>query len=122
MLTETVNDSKAPFASHRDLHANIGTGFLGLGAFHSLVNDDRFRGMPLILETPIDSKDAKGKTVENRQVWADEIKLLESLVGMDRDGDEFKRLDQELQARGADERSKTQAQADKKAAKGGKKK
>ncbi|KAF4123338.1 AP endonuclease 1 [Geosmithia morbida] len=117
-----LNDSKAPFASHRDLHANIGTGFLGLGAFHSLVNDDRFRGMPMVLETPIDSKDEKGKSVEDKQVWADEIKLLESLIGMDRDGDEFKRLDAELQARGADERKKIQAQADKKAAKGGKKK
>ncbi|KFY29172.1 hypothetical protein V493_02508, partial [Pseudogymnoascus sp. VKM F-4281 (FW-2241)] len=28
-----LNDSKTPLGSHRDLHANIGTGFLGLRAF-----------------------------------------------------------------------------------------
>jgi AP endonuclease 1 len=116
-----VNDSKAPFASNRDLHANIGTGFIGLGAFHSIMNHDAFRGMPMVLETPIDSKDEKGKTAENKQVWADEIKLLESLIGMDADSPEFNKLDEELQKKGQGERSKIQDQVDKKAAKGAKK-
>ncbi|QUC20324.1 uncharacterized protein UV8b_04565 [Ustilaginoidea virens] len=112
-----LNDSKAPFHSNRDLHANIGTGFLGLGAFHSIVNDDRFRNLPMVLETPIDRKDPSGKTVEDKQVWADEIKLLESLVGMDRDSDDFRRRQAELQDRGAAERARIQAQVDKKSAK-----
>lgn len=112
-----VNDSKAPFASHRDLHANIGTGFLGLRAFHSIMNCDSFRGMPMVLETPIDSKDDKGKTVENKQIWADEIKLLESLIGMDADSKEFAKLEEELQKKGEGERSKIQGQVDKKTAK-----
>lgn len=110
-----LNDSKAPFGSHRDLHANIGTGFLGLRAFHSIMNHDGFAGMPMVLETPIDKKDDKGKSVEDKQVWADEIKLLESLIGMDAEGDEFKELVAELQKRGEGERRRIQEQVDKKA-------
>ncbi|KAI0596991.1 DNA-lyase [Biscogniauxia sp. FL1348] len=125
-----LNDSKAPFQSHRDLHANIGTGFLGLRAFHNIMNHDTsnssgvsFDGLPMILETPIDRKDpATGKTVEDKQVWADEIKLLESLIGMDLEGDEFKALDKRLQAEGVGERAKIQDQVDRKGAKDAKKK
>ncbi|KAI5926759.1 DNA-lyase [Camillea tinctor] len=125
-----LNDSKAPFQSHRDLHANIGTGFLGLRAFHNIMNhtasgDDgvSFEGLPMILETPIDKKDpVSGKTVEDKQVWADEIKLLESLIGMDPESDEFKALETRLQAEGAGERAKIQDQVDRKDAKDAKKK
>jgi AP endonuclease-1 len=86
------------------------------------MNEDAFRTMPMVLETPIDRKAADGKTVEDKQVWADEIKLLESLIGMDAEGDAFRKLEKELQARGADERSKIQAQVDKKDGKQSKKK
>ncbi|KAK2050292.1 apurinic endonuclease [Colletotrichum somersetense] len=116
-----LNDSKAPFASHRDLHANIGTGFLGLRAFHTLVNHEPFQNLPMVLETPIDRKDANGKMVEDKKVWADEIKLLEQLIGMDADGKEFKDLEEELFAKGEDERSKIQDQVDRKAEKDAKK-
>jgi AP endonuclease-1 len=116
-----VNDSKAPFNSNRDLHANIGTGFLGLGAFHSIMNHDKFCGMPMILETPIDKKGADGKTIEDKQVWADEIKLLESLIGMDPETDAFTDKVDELQAKGASERGRIQNQVDKKSAKDAKK-
>jgi AP endonuclease-1 len=108
--------------SNRDLHANIGTGFLGLRAFHNVMNEDAFREKPMVLETPIDKKGADGKAVEDKQVWADEIKLLESLIGMDAEGDEFGKLEKELFAKGADERSKIQAQVDKKSSKPAKKK
>ncbi|GJC83998.1 DNA-(apurinic or apyrimidinic site) lyase 1 [Colletotrichum liriopes] len=116
-----LNDSKAPFASHRDLHANIGTGFLGLRAFHTLVNHEPFQDLPMVLETPIDRKDANGKTVEDKKVWADEIKLLERLIGMDADGKEFKDLEEQLQGKGEGERSKIQDQVDRKAEKDAKK-
>ncbi|KXH51477.1 apurinic endonuclease [Colletotrichum simmondsii] len=116
-----LNDSKAPFASHRDLHANIGTGFLGLRAFHTLVNHEPFQNLPMVLETPIDHKDANGKTVEDKKVWADEIKLLESMIGMDAESDEFKALEVELQKKGAGERDKIQDQVDRKAEKDAKK-
>jgi AP endonuclease 1 len=117
-----LNDSKAPLRSHRDLHANIGTGFLGLRAFHHIMNDARFADLPMVLETPVDRKGADGKAFEDKQVWADEIKLLESLVGMDAEGDEFKALEEELYARGEGERIKIQDQVDRKADKDTKKK
>ena len=86
------------------------------------MNSDAFCGMPMVLETPIDRKDEKtGKMIEDKQVWADEIKLLESLIGMDPDGSEFRELEEELQARGASERKRIQEQVDKKAEKDAKK-
>ncbi|KAI1482780.1 hypothetical protein K445DRAFT_55503 [Daldinia sp. EC12] len=116
-----INDSKAPLDSHRDLHANIGTGFLGLRAFHNVMNHAAFQDMPMVLETPIDRKGPDGKTVEDKQIWADEIKLLESLIGMDPESDEFKALDKRLQEQGASERDKIQDQVDRKSAKVAKK-
>lgn len=77
--------------------------------------------MPMVLETPIDRKDENGKSVEDKKVWADEIKLLESLIGMDAESDEFKQLEEKLQKQGASERSKIQDQVDRKAAKDSKK-
>lgn len=113
-----LNDSKAPLDSHRDLHANIGTGFLGLRAFHSVMNHAPFEGLPMVLETPIDkpAPDGNGKAVEDKQVWADEIKLLESLIGMDPDSDEFKAHDARLQKEGLGERNLILKQVERKAA------
>ncbi|KAI0396085.1 xylose isomerase-like protein [Xylariaceae sp. FL0594] len=118
-----INDSKAPFNSHRDLHANIGTGFLGLRAFHNVMNCDDLVGLPMVLETPIErpSPDGKGGTVEDKQVWADEIKLLESLIGMDVESDVFKALEERLQKQGEAERAKIQDQVDRKSEKDAKK-
>jgi AP endonuclease 1 len=113
-----INDSKAPLGSHRDLHANIGTGFLGLRAFHNVMNEPRFENLPLILETPIDKPDPSDptgkKTVEDKSVWAGEIKLLESLIGMDAGSAEFRKLEKELSEKGKAEKAKMQAQFEKK--------
>lgn len=110
-----LNDSKAPFGSHRDLHQNIGLGFLGLRAFHNVMNEPRFEGLPMVLETPIDHKDAEtGKDVEDKGVWAREIKMLEGLIGVDADSADFKALEKDLAEKGADERKKLQEQYDKK--------
>lgn len=110
-----LNDSKAPFSSHRDLHQNIGLGFLGLRAFHNIMNEPRLEGLPMVLETPIDRKDEEtGKDVEDKRVWAREIKMLEALIGVDADGDEFKGLEKELADRGAEEKAKYQEQFERK--------
>ncbi|EMD95034.1 hypothetical protein COCHEDRAFT_1191784 [Bipolaris maydis C5] len=112
-----INDSKAPLSSHRDLHARIGTGYLGLESFHNLMNDERFHGLPMVLETPIDVTDKNGKKVEDKGVWAREIKMLESLVGMDIDSEEFKTLSARLQDEGAGERERVGDQVQRKTAK-----
>jgi AP endonuclease 1 len=109
-----VNDSKAPLKSYRDLHANIGTGFLGLRAFHALVNEPRLWGLPMVLETPIDVKNDDGKEVPDKSIWAQEIKLLESLVGMDIDAHAFKALEAHLQEKGGHERVRVEDQVKRK--------
>lgn len=102
-----LNDSKTPLGSRRDLHANIGTGFLGLGAFWNVLNERRFEGLPMVLETPIDEGGAgAGPGVEDKGVWAAEIKLLEGLVGMDRGGTAFVDLEAGLARRGEGVREK----------------
>jgi deoxyribonuclease IV len=52
-----VNDSLKPFGSRIDRHAHIGKGQLGLEPFRLLVNDSRFRKLPMILETPKEDED-----------------------------------------------------------------
>ncbi len=47
-----LNDSKRPLGSHVDRHEHIGRGFVGLDTFRRLVNDPRFRRLPMLLETP----------------------------------------------------------------------
>lgn len=46
------NDSKKALGSRVDRHAHIGDGELGLTAFEQLVNDARFKDIPMIIETP----------------------------------------------------------------------
>ncbi|KAK5074462.1 DNA-(apurinic or apyrimidinic site) lyase [Exophiala xenobiotica] len=103
-----LNDSKGMFNSHKDLHQNIGTGFLGLRAFHSIMNEPRLTNIPLILETPCerpDPEDSK-KTIDDKTVWSREIKLLESLTGMDPESDSYKKLERDLADQGKEERDK----------------
>lgn len=47
-----LNDSREPFGSRRDRHANLGRGRIGVATFRRLVLDSRFAGLPLVLETP----------------------------------------------------------------------
>lgn len=47
-----LNDSKNPFSNHKDRHARIGEGYLGLETFRQIVNHPLLRNKPMILETP----------------------------------------------------------------------
>lgn len=60
-----LNDSKMPFASHKDRHEKIGQGTIGLNAIVRIINHKKLKELPFILETP---NDLTG--------WAQEIKLL----------------------------------------------
>ncbi len=64
----------------------------------------------MVLETPIEREDGK----EDKGIWAEEIKLLEGLIGMDPSSTEFVEKEKELAKRGAAERAKLQASFDKK--------
>lgn len=47
-----LNDSKNPFSSHKDRHEKIGEGALGLETFRRIINHEKLRDLPFILETP----------------------------------------------------------------------
>jgi deoxyribonuclease IV len=47
-----LNDSKRPLGSRVDRHAHIGEGCVGLEPFRRILNDRRFRALPMLLETP----------------------------------------------------------------------
>ena len=61
-----LNDTKKPLASRVDRHDNVGIGLLGMDFFKRFMKDPRFDNMPIILETPDESR------------WAEEITLLRS--------------------------------------------
>ena len=61
-----INDSLFPLGSHKDRHAPIGKGHIGLDPLLSLVNHPALNKLPMILETPQD--DLSG--------YAREIRLL----------------------------------------------
>ena len=47
-----LNDSKTPFNCKRDRHEHIGRGEMGIEPFRFLMNDERFKSVPMVLETP----------------------------------------------------------------------
>src|SRR5579863_305682 len=47
-----LNDSMKDLNSRVDRHQHIGKGFIGLDAFRRVLNDPRFAGLPMCLETP----------------------------------------------------------------------
>lgn len=47
-----LNDSKNPFASHKDRHEKIGEGSIGLDAIKKMINHPLLRDLPFYLETP----------------------------------------------------------------------
>lgn len=58
-----LNDSKKPCGSRVDRHEHIGKGCLGLDPFRWLVNDARFAGLPMLLETPkLDTPESRRKS------------------------------------------------------------
>lgn len=47
-----LNDTKNPFASHKDRHEKIGEGYLGAEALVRVINSPRLKNLPFLLETP----------------------------------------------------------------------
>lgn len=61
-----LNDTKKGLGSRVDRHESLGLGELGINPFRYIMKDPRFDKIPLILETPDESK------------WEEEIALLKS--------------------------------------------
>ena len=64
-----LNDGKKTLGSRVDRHASLGEGTLGLATFRMIMRDSRFDKIPMILETPDDTR------------WAGEIRLLREMAG-----------------------------------------
>lgn len=62
-----VNDSKNQFNSHKDRHENIGKGNIGLDILKNIVNNQRLKNVPKILETPY---------LDGKPIYKEEIELL----------------------------------------------
>lgn len=67
-----LNDSKKGLNCRVDRHEHIGKGAIGLECFRALLNDERFAGVPKVLETP------KGEDMAEDVM---NLKTLRSLVG-----------------------------------------
>ncbi|MFA5528029.1 MAG: deoxyribonuclease IV [Peptostreptococcales bacterium] len=63
-----LNDSKVPFASHKDRHEVIGKGTIGIEALKNIINHTQLRKLPFNLETP-----------NELEGYKKEIELLKSL-------------------------------------------
>jgi deoxyribonuclease-4 len=64
-----LNDSKRELGSRVDRHHSLGQGLIGWECFRFIMNDERFAGIPMVLETIDDT------------IWAEEIQALNALTG-----------------------------------------
>ncbi len=74
-----LNDSKKPLGSRVDRHEHIGHGHLGLEPFRRIVNDRRFRALPMLLETPKAEGKAKG-TIDVDPLDEQNLNALRALI------------------------------------------
>ena len=63
-----LNDAKKELGSRVDRHDSLGKGTLGIEPFKWIMEDERFDGIPLILETP------------DEVLWPEEIRMLKGFV------------------------------------------
>jgi deoxyribonuclease-4 len=70
-----LNDSLNPLGSRKDRHTHIGSGEIGENAFRLIMRDERFSGVPKILETP------KGKSGDGLEDDLRNLALLKKLSG-----------------------------------------
>jgi len=71
-----LNDSKGDLGSHLDRHEHIGLGMIGEKGFRSILTEKRVRSLPLIMETPVDTRrDDRGNVVKLYELAGEELPL-----------------------------------------------
>ena len=65
-----LNDSKNPFASHKDRHELIGKGYIGIDTFNNIVSNEKLRNIPMYLETPNDMEGYAKEIAMLKQMYA----------------------------------------------------
>lgn len=66
-----LNDSLNPMGSHKDRHARIGEGTIGLDALIKVINHPALKNLPFILETPNDMEGYKREIALLRKNYSD---------------------------------------------------
>ncbi len=66
-----INDSKNVINSHKDRHENIGKGTIGLETLITIINNDKLKDVPKILETPY---------IDGHAPYKEEIELIKSKI------------------------------------------
>ena len=66
-----LNDSMPELGSHKDRHANLGKGEIGIDTIKRIVNHSKLKKIPFILETP---------ALKEEKSMGEEIKKLEKLI------------------------------------------
>ncbi|MFB6181100.1 MAG: deoxyribonuclease IV [Candidatus Nanohalobium sp.] len=59
-----LNDSKDEKGSEKDNHEHIGEGNIGLEGFKNILNSEKLREKPMILETPVDDEKGYSENIE----------------------------------------------------------
>jgi len=72
-----LNDTKHELGSRKDRHEHIGKGSIGIEGFRNIINDERFFGIPLVLETPKGLETHDGSDIEMDAV---NLKTLRGLI------------------------------------------
>ena len=80
------NDSKKPCGSRVDRHEHIGDGCLGLDPFRRLLNDGRFAGLPILIETEKAARSEKAGTIVADPFDVKNLETLRRLRGQERSG------------------------------------
>jgi deoxyribonuclease-4 len=57
-----LNDSLVEFASHKDRHANLGEGVMGMSSFSHILHHPRLSSLPFILEVPGEKRSGPRKS------------------------------------------------------------
>lgn len=64
-----LNDSKVPCGSKKDRHENIGEGLIGENALKRVINHEKLKHIPMVLETP------RMKNLEEAKIEVEKLKL-----------------------------------------------
>ena len=59
-----LNDSKGPLGSNLDRHEHIGLGSIGRGGIAAFINHATIKALPIIMETPIDTRRGDEENLE----------------------------------------------------------
>ncbi len=71
-----LNDTEKDLGSHRDVHARIGEGIIGVEGLRTLLCDPRLAHVTVLLETPIQTNEQGKEDWEHDQAHLERVKLL----------------------------------------------